>query len=152
MIKNCPVCGTSFVANSGKKYCSKECSYEATKERAREAHRRKEGGLPVKSCPTCGKKYHPNHRKQTYCSQMCNPVPMTLQNRACKWCGTLFMPTSKTERFCCKDCEDMYNKSKEQTKKYDPDRVRKKRVETAKIVAKARKQGVSYGEFSTKMM
>lgn len=147
MIKDCPVCGTTFVADFGRKYCSYECSYEMAKIRAREAHRSKKSVLGARTCSVCGKEYYPTNRNQKYCSQNCNPDVLILQQRACKWCGTLFMPTDKSDRFCSVECEDMHQKSREVPKKYDPDQVRKRRMETAKIVAKARKQGVSYGYY-----
>ena len=149
MVKKCPICGTVFEGSSRRVYCSSECGYEASKRRARKAHSHK---LPLKKCERCGKLFQPFNHYQTVCGWDCQSDGKKLQDRACKWCGTLFAPKDKKQKYCSADCEKMEAKSKTEPPRYDPDAVRKRRLEMAKIEAKARRMGVSYGEYAMKYM
>lgn len=98
----CPICGGQFKRHYRRRglrqtFCSKRCSYEATKQE--------------RVCKTCGKRYVvrlPSRRKE-YCSLEC------IQRNACEACGKIITGRNKTNgrlrRFCSHTCSALINRT-----------------------------------------
>lgn len=106
--KVCPVCNKKFIGSVSSKFCSKECSEEATKKKKRCKN-------ADKICPICGKTFKGNGR-QKYCSKECADKVVYVQNsvdKICPVCGKKFKGNGK-KKYCSQKCASkvLYYKKK----------------------------------------
>ena len=102
MIKKCPVCRKSFLAdNKKRKYCSLKCKREADRQRT---HPSKIG-----ICKICGKKFLKLSSNQRYCSDKCRGVRNKMKyekskgNKTTKWLSLRFS-VLRRDNFTCQYC------------------------------------------------
>jgi hypothetical protein len=105
--RNCGFCGTPFTPTKEqrtrpKRYCSKKCGTNATKDkRAIAAALHKERNVV---CEHCGKVFRRTHVKilNKYCSNDCWLAAIHPTTRSCVVCGKEFTPRSNREtNVCC---------------------------------------------------
>lgn len=64
---------------------------------------------PVKTCPTCDRKFKSAVKDAVYCSPECQRLGQrTLADKPCKWCGELFRPKDNTKVYCSMSCRDAH--------------------------------------------
>lgn len=103
-LQTCVVCGKVFELKAtqsrtkGPKTCSDEC------------HQKLRIKLDDKTCPVCGKTFHPEHATQQYCSPKCRQIGQRGAKvervvSHCEFCGKeIIHRPSKKPRFCSRSC------------------------------------------------
>lgn len=108
-LQTCTCCGTAFVGQDSKKYCSADCKHRAKLERLRNRERK----VYTKTCACCGKTYQTHHIEQITCSKSCMGMAMRKPEkpkkpriaatpRQCDVCGKEFISRANTTCQSCK--------------------------------------------------
>jgi endogenous inhibitor of DNA gyrase (YacG/DUF329 family) len=115
---SCHFCKKNFESATRKgvtaKYCSKQCYHESMK-----GPRPSSYSLKDKTCPQCGKVFHPRSANKKFCSRSCaSSWNHNFNQRGqgntrlvkCKSCGKEFKRKSVNHKYCSHECYTNQNK------------------------------------------
>lgn len=119
--ENCARCGGDIDIEDqarGFRYCSAMCAKAYRQHLSDQVpwdhELRRQGywqivvsNAPVKTCPTCARKFKSANPNAVYCSPECLGIlQRRLEDRPCKWCKTPFRPKGNSKIYCSMACRD----------------------------------------------
>lgn len=115
--KTCVGCGSVFIGEGRRKYCSRACFLSRLAGAQNPNHRHGRNIIKDSTCPTCGISF--SAFSQIYCSRKCVPCSgannsyfvhgrAIRRDKPCEWCSTTFVGHDNN-RFCSRRCKGRWN-------------------------------------------
>lgn len=138
-MKICKHCGKEFASNkNAQKFCNPICRATYFKDKKRKTD------MSERECMQCGKKFIPKVYNQQFCSLECKNFK---RDRYCIYCGKKL--TANKSKYCSVKCKNEYNKQGGCIVIHKG-RKQKKTNALADLNAKARAEGLTYGQYMAK--
>lgn len=109
--RKCAFCGESFTThNHLRKYCSRECYEESSRQRLKARSRQKHNVPETRTCKQCGKIFDTRY-KTLFCSDKCRSAykkryykPKEPRTATCPICGKTFTTKTPNKIYCSDEC------------------------------------------------